>query len=467
MSSVRIRLFQTESFRLAAVYAGLFFGSMAVLIVLIYLIVGHAFERDLLEDSNDDLASIHKAYATELLKRPGKAVHEAKEMIDDRLLAADKDDVFLLQSGTSTRLAGNLPVMAPEAGILRFRNPIPTDSDKREHMILGRGEVLAPGLYAFVGRDLHEAQEAESEVLRAFGLVMLASLLAAAVGGLFLSRSFLRRVDAITGTCRAIMAGRLGDRIAMRGTRDELDRLAATINDMLDRIGALMESLRQVSNDIAHDLRTPLAHLRYRLEMAKLEAKSTQDYETAVEAAIADSDQLLEMFAALLRIAQIEAGARHAGMEEVDLATLLGHVGDLYKPVMDDTGHPFEVQLAPCAPVRGDPQLLLQLFANLLDNAVHHTPAGARISLIAQMDGARPMIVVADEGPGIPVEDRQKVFRRFFRREQSRTTPGSGLGLALVLAIADLHGAEISLCDNNPGLRVVVKFPASLRRASS
>ena len=134
--------------------------------------------------------------------------------------------------------------------------------------------------------------------------------------------------------------------------------------------------------------------------------------------------------------------------------------GDLYRPVMDDTGHPFELRLQPCAQVRGDPQLLLQLFANLLDNAVHHTPSGARITLSAQMDGARPTIVVADEGPGIPAEDRQNVFRRFFRREQSRTTPGSGLGLALVSAIADLHDAEIALCDNNPGLRVIVRFPA-------
>ncbi|MBU6299051.1 MAG: HAMP domain-containing histidine kinase, partial [Alphaproteobacteria bacterium] len=170
---------------------------------------------------------------------------------------------------------------------------------------------------------------------------------------------------------------------------------------------------------------------------------------------------LLAMFAALLRIAQLEAGARQAGFEEVDLEPLLGRVSDLYKPAMDDAGRPFYVDLSPCSHVRGDPQLLLQLFANLLDNAVHHTPDSARVSLTMGMDGARPTVVVADEGLGIPPEDREKVFRRFFRREQSRTTPGSGLGLALVSAIADLHGAEISLLDNAPGLRVVVKFPAT------
>ena len=455
-------MFQTESFRLAAIYAGLFVGSMAVLIVLIYFIMARAFEADLIEDSNDDLTSIHKAYTAELTIKAAKAVHEAKEMIDDRLLAGDRDDFFLLQRGSNTRLAGNLPAMTPKAGILRFADPLaPNGAAGGEHIILGRGEFLTGDLYAFVGRDLHEAREAQSDVLRAFGWVLVASLLVASAGGLFLSQSFLRRVDAITGTCRSIMAGKFEDRIAVRGTRGELDRLAATINDMLDRIGALMESLRQVSNDIAHDLRTPLAHLRYRLERARLEAKSAEDYAATVDTAIADCDELLAMFAALLRIAQIEAGARHAGFEEVEIAPLVGRAGELYMPVMDDSAHPFEVRLSPCGRVRGDPQLLLQLMANLLDNAVHHTQAGSPIALIAQMDGARATIVVADAGPGIPAEDRPKVFRRFFRREQSRTTPGSGLGLALVSAIADLHGAEISLRDNDPGLRVVVKFPAA------
>jgi signal transduction histidine kinase len=457
---VRIRLFQTESFRLAAIYAGLFVGSMAVLIALIYFIVSHAFEANLLRDSDDDLAAIRRAYVAEIVKRSNRGVHEAKEMIEDRLLATDTADVFLLQSGTHTRIAGNLPVMRPKAGILRIRDPLSSSGrGQTNHVILGRGEFLASGLYAFVGRDLYAAKVAEMEVLRTFGWVLFASLLLASVGGLVLSRSFLRRVDSITDTCRSIMAGKLGDRIPIQGTRSELDQLAMTINDMLDRIGALMESLRQVSNDIAHDLRTPLTHLRYRLEKARLAAKNSEDYATAVDAAIADSDRLLAMFASLLRIAQLESGARKAGFEEVDLTSLVRQVSDLYKPVMDDAGHPFDVRLSQCAPVRGDPQLLLQLFANLLDNAVHHTPAGGRVSLVAEMDGAQPSVMVADEGPGIPAEDREKVFRRFFRREQSRTTPGSGLGLALVWAIADLHDAEISLLDNNPGLRAVVKFP--------
>lgn len=462
MSSVRIRLFQTESFRLAAIYAGLFVGSMIVLSALIYVIVANAFEANLMRGSDDDLAAIRRAYFAELAKKPNKAIHEAVEMIDDRLLATDAADAFLLQKGLHTRIAGNLPVMAPRVGVLRFPDPLPTgDGGRNDHVILGRGEFVTGDLYAFVGRDLHAAKKAEDAVLRTFGWVLLASLLTALAGGVLLSHSFLRRIDAITDTCRGIMAGRLDDRIAVRGTRNELDQLAATINDMLDRIATLMDSLRQVSNDIAHDLRTPLAHLRYRLEQARAEAKTAEDYAAPIDAAIADSDKLLAMFAALLRIAQIEAGARQAGIEEVELAALLARAADLYRPVIDDAAHPFETQIASCAPVRGDPQLLLQLLTNLLDNAVHHTPAGARIALHAEMDGARPTIIVEDEGPGIPPADRQKVFRRFFRCEQSRTTPGSGLGLALVSAIAELHGADILLLDNRPGLRVVVRFPAA------
>jgi len=460
MSSPRTRLFQTESFRLAAIYAGLFIGSMVVLIALIYFIVANAFEADLLRNSEDDLLAIRRAYVAELAKKPAKAIHEAKEMIDDRLIATDTADAFLMQQNGHTRIAGNLPLMTPMLGVMRFPDPLPTIGGKpEEHVILGRGEMLTPSLYIFVGRDLYGAKMAEWAVLRTFGWILLASIFLAIACGIVLSQSFLRRIDAITDTCRRIMAGKLGERIPVHGSRNELDRLGATINDMLDRIGALMDSLRQVSNDIAHDLRTPLTHLRYRLERARNEAKSTDDYATAIEAAIADSDKLLTMFAALLRISQIEAGARRAGIEDVELSSLLARAGDLYKPVMDDGGRPFEVKPTTSSPVRGDPQLLLQLLANLLDNAIHHTPAGTRIGLSAEMDGKRPTIVVTDNGPGIPEADRQKVFRRFFRCEQSRTTPGSGLGLSLVSAIADLHDAEISLLDNNPGLRVIVRFP--------
>ena len=195
--------------------------------------------------------------------------------------------------------------------------------------------------------------------------------------------------------------------------------------------------------------------------LAKLTAQDTGQYAGAVDAAIADCDELIAMFGALLRIAQIEAGARRAGMQPIDAGDVLHNLAALYAPAFDDSGHPFATDIEPGLWLSGDPQLIFRLFANLLDNAVRHTPAGTRIALGAKARSGRIKIVVADGGGGIPEEDREKVFRRFYRREQSRTTPGSGLGLALASAIAELHGATISLEDNGPGLRAVVEFPAA------
>jgi signal transduction histidine kinase len=359
------------------------------------------------------------------------------------------------------KIAGNLPLLPAQVGELRL--PYPAGPDARGlagHMILGRGAFLGSGDYAFAGRDLQIARDAERDVIYAFAIVLAVSLLIAVGGGLLMSRSFLRRIDAITATCRKIMSGKLNERIPVRGSRNELDQLGVTINEMLNRIAALMDSLRQVSNDIAHDLRTPLAHLRYRLERAQASAGGTEDYARAVEQALADCDQLLGMFAALLRIAQIEAGARRAGMAPLDLSVLLHNLAGFYEPVVSDSGRRFLVSIAGDLWVAGDSQLLFRLFANLIDNAVRHTPPGTPIALHAMTKDGVVEVSVGDKGPGIPLEDREKVFRRFFRREQSRTTPGSGLGLSLVLAIAELHGTKVLLADNHPGLKATLELPS-------
>jgi len=454
MSSVQIRLIDTDSFRHAAVYTLLFVGSMAVLITVVYFILDHSYKANLLREISDDLTSIRTAYA---VAKHGREEHEAKEMIDDRMLAPDSDDVYLLERG-SVKLAGNLPAMAPRSGLFYLPFPATFAGKTAGHVILGRGEALSKDDYVFVGEDLYEVNRTEHGVLYAFGLVLLASLLLASASGLVLSRSFLRRVDAITDTCTAIMAGRLGHRIPTVGRNNELERLSDVINAMLDRNQTLMESLRQVSTDIAHDLRTPLTHLRHRLERARNDAVTTEDYAGAVDAAITDCDQLLAIFTALLRIAQIEAGARRSEFRDVALEELVARVRDIYRPVMDDSRHPLEVRVGRQARVRGDTHLLTQLISNLLENAIHHTPDGTPVILECGVEDDRPFLAVADRGPGIPQCDRANVLKRFFRREQSRTTPGSGLGLSLVAAIADVHNATLELADNNPGLRVVLTF---------
>lgn len=456
MSSARARIFQTEAFRLSAIYVGLFLGSMLFLIALVYVIVSNAFEANLLKDSRDDLAAIHKAY---IEAKPGRSLHEATEMIEDRLLASDPGDLFLLERG-GRKVAGNLAARPAAIGTRRFSYAPAVPGSGQSGVLLGYGEAIAPGVYAFVGRDLYSAEQAERDVVIAFAFVFAVTLGLAGVSGMLVSRSFLSRIDAITATCRSIMAGRFGDRVPVRSARNELDQLAATINLMLDRIAVLMESLRQVSNDIAHDLRTPLAHLRYRLERARDGAQSNADFAVAVEAALADCDELLAMFAALLRIAQIEAGPRLAGMRRLDLGETLDNLRTLYEPVLDDTHHPFTFRIDKGLQVLGDPQLLFRLFANLLDNAIKHTQPGTPILLLAEQREGNIFVTVADAGAGIPAEERAKVFRRFYRREQSRTTPGSGLGLSLAAAIAELHGATIVLDDNRPGLRAEVELPS-------
>jgi signal transduction histidine kinase len=457
MSSARTRLFQTEAFRLSAIYVGLFLGSMLFLIALVYVIVSNAFEANLLKDSRDDLAAIHKAFVE--TKKKGKSLHEAKEMVDDRLLASDPDDLFLLEKD-GIKIVGNLPAVKAGDGMRRFSYGRGAPENGQSGVLLGQGEFIAPGVYAFVGRDLHSAQEAERSVLIAFAFVFAVTFGLAAASGTVVSRSFLSRIDAITETCRAIMAGRFGDRVPVRNTRNELDQLAGTINLMLDQIGVLMESLHQVSNDIAHDLRTPLAHLRYRLERARNGVQRSEAYASAVDDAIADCDHLLAMFGALLRIAQIEAGPRLGAMGPLDLGDVLQNLRTLYEPVLADTDHPFDFRTQMALHIDGDPQLLLRLFANLIDNAIKHTAPGTPIRVAAERRDGNIAVSVTDEGGGIPAEERDKVFRRFYRREQSRTTPGSGLGLALVSAIAEIHGATIVLDDNKPGLRAEVEFPA-------
>lgn len=458
MSSVRIRLLQTESFRHAALYAAIFAGAMALLIAIVYFILDHSFKANLFREINDDLTSIRTAYET---ARPGREEHEAKEIIDDRLLAPDEDDVFLLQRGT-LKLAGNLPAMPVKVGLFSMRLPASAGAaaSSGAHVIMGRGVMLSSQDYAFVGRDMHQVNETERGILVTFGFILVASLVLALVGAVLLSRIFLLRVDAITRTCQSIVAGRFGERIPVAETNNEFTRLGHAINGMLDRIQVLMDSLRQVSTDIAHDLRTPLTHLRHRLERVRTEALTPRDYVAAVDGAVAECDNLLAIFTALLRIAQIEAGARRAAFRSVNLKQLVEQARDIYGPVMEDAKRNFLVSAASAPDMQGDRQLLLQLIFNLLDNAIKHAPAGTEVELSCGERDGRPLLSVADCGPGIPEAERQKVLRRFYRCEQSRTTSGSGLGLSLVAAVAELHEASLSLASNEPGLRVTVLFPA-------
>jgi signal transduction histidine kinase len=281
----------------------------------------------------------------------------------------------------------------------------------------------------------------------------------ALVGGAVFSRAALRRIETINRTFLEVAEGNFSRRVPTRGTRDELDRLAVNINQMLERIEHLLDNLQQVTNDIAHDLRTPLGHLRQGLEGARLKGVSVEEYQTAIDHAIEEVDTILETFAALLRIAQVESRSRRDRFTDVDLSEVSNRVIDAYESVVEDAGQTLTWSIANGIEVRGDKNLLAQLLANLIENASRHCPTGTPIRVSLGSDPA-PVLEVADNGPGIPADMREAVLRRFVRLEQSRTSPGSGLGLAVVKAIADLHDARLKLDDNGPGLRVTLTFPA-------
>jgi signal transduction histidine kinase len=266
----------------------------------------------------------------------------------------------------------------------------------------------------------------------------------------------MRRIEAVNQTAREIMEGDLSRRVPRDGSGDDFDQLAASLNRMLGRIEALMTAVRQVSDNIAHDLRTPLTRLRTGLELAR--SQDPRQAREALEQAIEDAEELLATFNALLRIARIESRSRRAAFAELDLAQLVRDVGELYEPLAAEKGQALSVEANGPVPLHGDRDLLFQAVANLVDNAIKYTPEGGRISLWAGSRDGHPEVAVADTGPGVPAELHEKVFQRFFRIDDSRSTPGSGLGLSLVRAVADLHGARIQLADEDSGLRVLLAF---------
>jgi signal transduction histidine kinase len=441
---VRNRFFRTEGFRLSALFAGVFALSFVILGGFVLVITNQALRDQILVFSANDIAAIRDGYAHE-------GEHEAREVINQLMAAPASSGFYLLQRDGQV-LDGNLPAMALRAGTL--------DVTAASHKILGTGAFLAPDLYVFSGSDtarLHRVQVHLFNVM--LGLFVVALLLAVA-GGAWVSRSFLRRTDAMAKACRDIMNGDLSLRIPVRGAGDELDRLAEAINDMLSRIGALMENLSQVSNDIAHDLRTPVTHLRHRLERAQADSKSVDDHRAALEAAILKADEILGLFAALLRISQIEGGARRAAFATLDLGALLTQMRDVFEAVAEEAGHRLELTRVEALAIRGDHQLLVQLFSNLIENAIVHTPQGTHIRLSLAREHDRAVVRVSDDGPGVPQEEHERLFRRLYRREASRSQPGYGLGLALAAAVAELHGADISIVgDAKPGLVVQISFP--------
>jgi signal transduction histidine kinase len=367
-------------------------------------------------------------------------------------------------------LAGNVESLA--TGVLETTGWSETiyrrhdDPEGAEHHALVRVFQLPGGFRLLVGRDLEERERLSDIVFTAGRWSLAVVVVLGIAGGLFVTRRVLKRVDAMTETTRTIMDGNLTGRLPIAGTGDELDRLASNLNAMLERIEALMRGLKEVSDNIAHDLKTPLTRLRNRCEEALRLAEDESQYRQALENTIEESDALIRTFNALLMIARAESGQARDGMSDFDAAEIARGVGDLYEPLADDKGIQLKVVAPAAAPVHGNRELISQALANLVDNAIKYgastagvNGAESEIVVRALQEGDRILLSVADGGHGIPEADRGRAVERFVRLEQSRSLPGSGLGLSLASAVARLHGGELRLEDNHPGLKTVISLP--------
>jgi signal transduction histidine kinase len=445
------RVLRTTSFRLAAVYAALFGASVVVLGAMVLLLTRTALERQMHARIEAEAATLEVEFREGGMERLVASVSERSTT----LRALD----YAVFGPDGKRLAGVLPSPGSQLGWVRLQGPLPEPDGEYEPALVK--VVALPGsARLLVGDDTGPIEDLDEAILRAFGWGLALTVLLAVLGGLALSFNFLRRIDAITQTAEAIVQGKMSERVPDRGTDDDLDRIARALNRMLDRIGELVDGLRQVSSDVAHQLRTPLTRLRQRLEAARAGARTVAEYQDAVEDSIAETDAVLETFAALLRIAQIEAGTRRAGFRQVDLAEVASSVVEAFAPSAEEEGRALALS-AKKACIHGDQELLTQMLANLVENGIRHTPVGTRIEVAVRPTPSGVSLVVSDNGPGVAIEERERLFRRFHRLERSRAIAGSGLGLSLVAAVADLHGARILLGDNVPGLCVTLDFSAS------
>jgi signal transduction histidine kinase len=456
------KLLRTTAFQLTLVYLAIFVLFAASLLGYFALNTRRLITEQITTTVTGEINGLSEQYTQGGIRRLVIAV--------DLRSRRPGSSLYLVTTPTGEGLAGNVGSLEP--GVLDHPGWLETSyrrldaPEGSDHRALVEVVQLPGGFHLMVGRDLEERERLFGIIANAGQWSLALVIVLGLVGGFFVSRRVLKRVDAMTDTAQTIMAGDLAGRLPVAGTGDELDRLALHLNAMLERIEALMGGLKEVSDNIAHDLKTPLTRLRNRCEQALRDAHGDGDYRAALEATIAESDELIRTFDALLMIARAESGHARDNMSEFDAAEIARDVGELYEPLADEKGIALTVEAPVAAPVHGNRELVSQALANLVDNAIKYAgPDGklngspAAIVVQAGNEGERITLTVADHGPGIPDADRGRVVERFVRLEQSRSEPGSGLGLSLASAVARLHGGELRLEDNHPGLRSTIALP--------
>lgn len=455
----RTNILRSSIFRLALLYMALSIGSVVLLLGFIYWATAGYADRQIDATIEAEIGGLAEQY-----RRRGLV--GLTSLIAERL-ARDPGgaSVYLLADEDFKPLIGNLSRWPDAAGgnegWVGFRLRDWGHDKSQEHQARARTFVLRGGLRLLVGRDVRDLEATRERILGALGWGLAITAALALGAGLTMGTRVMRRIESVNQTSRDIMRGDLSRRVPTNGKGDDFDELAQNLNRMLGRIEQLMATVREVSDNIAHDLRTPLTRLRTRLELARAEADLPVESREAIDRAVEDAEELLTTFNALLRIARIESGSRRGGFARVDLAELVRDLAELYEPLAADKAQHLAVAAQDGVSVAGDRDLLFQAAANLVENAIKYSPQQGHIELSARLSSGRPEIAVADTGPGIPADMQEKVLQRFFRLDESRSTPGSGLGLSLVRAVAELHGAAVALEDNEPGLRVRLRFGAS------
>lgn len=453
------KLFRTTAFKLSFAYLVVF--TLFAFVTLGY--VAWSAEKVLTDQFvstiESEISGLSQQYRNGGLRRLVNVV--------DRRSRMPGASLYLVTTELGERVAGNVGALPP--GVIDRVGQFETlynrtdETDTKPNVALVRVYLLPGGFRLLVGRDIEERIRLRDVIHKAIGYSLLFIGVLGCLGSWFIARRVLKRVDDMTDTTRDIMAGDLGGRLRIAGTGDELDRLAENLNDMLDRIGELMRGMREVSDNIAHDLKTPLTRLRNKADEALRTAKTPDELKAALEATIEESDNLIRIFNALLMIARLEAGNAREGLADFDAAEAVQDVAELYEAVAEEVGVSLDVSVESGLPIHGSRELLGQAMANLLDNALKYgaDPDGgaATITVSAERIGQEARIVVADRGPGIPEEERSHVLERFVRLESARSRPGFGLGLSLAAAVARLHQGRLLLEDNAPGLRVVLVLP--------
>jgi signal transduction histidine kinase len=453
-------LLKSSTFRLVAIYLLLFAVSVAAIIGYIYLNTIGILEQQVDETIRSEVLALAEEYQND-------GLHGVNEMISHRT-ANDSSTIYILTDAANQYVSGNMQnlpaAVSGSEGWVDFPLTVIRGGNKLQHSGRAYHVALAGNYHVLVGRDVDELRQYGAVIRQALYIALALALLLGLGGGVLISRNFLRRVNAITDTSRGIMDGDMSRRMPLLGTGDELDRLSMSLNQMLDQIERLMKGMREVSSNVSHDLRTPLTRLRARAESA-LRTENASEYKAALESTLDESDQLLNIFNALLSISRAEAGQMRENFGFVDAGDILQEVAELYEPIVEDAGGEllFEMPREPLR-VHADRQLLAQTISNLIDNALKygHGDSGPHITISGDVIRHQIELTVADRGPGIAVEDRERVKERFVRLDQSRNLPGSGLGLSLVNSVAKLHNGSLVLEDNHPGLRAKIVLPQAM-----